>query len=371
MSKGRKTPLDALHFHPPAHPPHVSYLSHYKKGTQHVLYWRWTLALEEDRVRQILSIFISPRDTALHHLSFSRAAPRAWMTIVNASTSDITKLYFRTSVSVSFLTFTSYIWCLNAVFSLRFSTMVVSGSVCSSLRVLACWQWGRECSDMNTSASWLLSALEDNPPTLAMLMQRIWRASASRRSFHATRRTPPSHLCGIVIVFPDIWWCPWQLGGLAWGLLSCPGLGNITGWDVKSLIQTFFLLFSVTWERLSECKAEPMRKKKKRPQAIFGVADWERKLWDRFHTVFKSFSSCFLCSHAQHLLQTARLFFLFLSFWELPVSWTLFYPLSSIISSHCAHEMTDISGRPGWLEAEPVPSSSRSRLPCQNHSQFL
>ena len=263
MSKGRKTPLDALHFHPPAHPPHVSYLSHYKKGTQHVLYWHWTLALEEDRVRQILSIFISPRDTALHHLSFSRAAPRAWMTIVNASTSDITKLYFSTSVSVSFLTFTSYIWCLNAVFSLRFSTMVVSGSVCSSLRVLACWQWGRECSDMNTSASWLLSALEDNPPTLAMLMQRIWRASASRRSFHATRRTPPSHLCGIVIVFPDIWWCPWQLGGLAWGLLSCPGLGNITGWDVKSLIQTFFFLFSVTWERLSECKAEPMRKKKK------------------------------------------------------------------------------------------------------------
>lgn len=181
---------------------------------------------------------------------------------------------------------------------------------------------------------------------------------ASRRSFHATRRTPPSHLCGIVIVFPDIWRCPWQLGGLAWGLLSRPGLGNITGWDVKSLIQFFS---SITWERLSECKAEPVREKK-RPQAIFGVADWERKLWDCFHAVLKSFSSCFLYSRAQHLLQTARP-----SFWggggvvgELPVSRTLFYPLSSIISSHCAHEMTDNSGRPVLAG-----SWTRSFLPVQ------
>lgn len=29
-----------------------------------------------------------------------------------------------------------------------------------------------------------------------------------RRAFYETKRSPPTHLCRIVIVFLDIWWCP-------------------------------------------------------------------------------------------------------------------------------------------------------------------
>lgn len=182
---------------------------------------------------------------------------------------------------------------------------------------------------------------------------------ASRRSFHATRRTPPSHLCGIVIVFPDIWRCPWQLGGLAWGLLSRPGLGNITGWDVKSLIQFFS---SITWERLSECKAEPVREKK--DHKLYLVLLIERGSSEIASTPFLKASPPVSCIPVPSTSCRQQGFFFGVGgggvFGELPVSRTLFYPFSSIISSHCAHEMTDNSGRPVLAG-----SWTRSFLPVQ------
>lgn len=81
---------------------------------------------------------------------------------------------------------------------------------------------GMSGDDMNTSASGLLSALrplEYNLPP-AMLMQRISRASVRAGELRVeevcscNNEDSSSHLCGTVIVFPDIWWCPWQLGGL-------------------------------------------------------------------------------------------------------------------------------------------------------------
>lgn len=113
---------------------------------------------------------------------------------------------------------------------------------------------GMSGDDMNTSASGLLSALrplEYNLPP-AMLMQRISRASVRAGELRVeevcscNNEDSSSHLCGTVIVFPDIWWCPWQLGGLHEVCSHVLGL-------VTSVAEKFNSdILSVALERLSK-----------------------------------------------------------------------------------------------------------------------
>lgn len=75
-----------------------------------------------------------------------------------------------------------------------------------------------------------------------------------RRSFYETKRSPPSHLCGIVIVFPDIWWCPWQHGGLHEVCSHVLGLVR----SMAEMLNSNSDMFSVTCKRLAKCTADPM-----------------------------------------------------------------------------------------------------------------
>lgn len=79
-------------------------------------------------------------------------------------------------------------------------------------------------------------------------------------------RTPPSHLCGIV--FPDIWRCPRQLGG------SHEVRSHVLRL-VTSVPEMFSNsdIFSVTWERLFKCTADPVAAALAISLAIFGLVD--------------------------------------------------------------------------------------------------
>lgn len=130
-----------------------------------------------------------------------------------------------------------------------------------ALRTLARWQWGRECNDMNTKASGLISALKHILP-LAVLMQRILRASVRVRGggvkgFWGGFRVEEVFSCNKEdSSLTSVWDCycflwhldvPLATRRLAWGLLSCPWPWKHLSARCRTLTQTNF---SVTWERL-------------------------------------------------------------------------------------------------------------------------
>lgn len=254
--------------------------------------------------------------------------------------------------------------------------MLVSGSVCSSLRALACWQWGRECSDMNTSASGLLSAPEDNPPSLAMLMQRIWRASV--RAGWTERRGGLFMQQGGLL--PHI--C---VGLLLFSLTSGGALGNSEGLhevcshvqgsvtSQAEMLKVWFSFFLQSHGRdYLNVKLSPWGKKK--DHKLYLVLLIERGSSEIASTPFLKASPPVSCIPVPS--NSCRQLGFFLGWGGLSENF-LFHEPFSIRSPQSSAlivltKWRTTAGDRCWLEAEPVPSSpSRSRLPCQNHSQFL
>lgn len=224
VNKGTRTPSEALHVHPPTHPPPVYYLPCCKKGTlcsvlalKVGIGRRWCVT-ESFNIHESLGYWAASSCLELYSLKglndHSEWLYNIWhhQTIVSFS------------ISLSFLH--SPCSTLECNLFPHFSTMVVSRSMCLPGER---WHAGKEgVNAMTRTLRHLgLATVGARPPSrrgnaknISCIRQGGWTESW-RRSVHATKRTPPSHLCRIVIVFPWHLVVPLATWRLALGLFTC------------------------------------------------------------------------------------------------------------------------------------------------------